>query len=61
LIVFLAVIHAALGLCWFGALTLATQRLSGVLRRPDVVRGLEGATGALMVLFGLRMALDRPS
>jgi threonine/homoserine/homoserine lactone efflux protein len=61
LIVLLAVIHAALGLCWFGLLTLATRRLSRVLRRPEVVRGLDGATGMLMVLFGLRMALDRPS
>jgi threonine/homoserine/homoserine lactone efflux protein len=61
LIVLLAIIHAALGLCWFGVLTLATQRLSRVLRRSGVVRGLDGATGTLMVLFGLRMALDRPS
>lgn len=61
LIVLLAVIHAVLGLCWFGVLTLATQKLSGVLRRPGVVRGLDGATGTLMVVFGLRMALSRPS
>ena len=61
LIVLLAVFHAALGLCWFGVLTLATHGFARLLRRPTVIRGLEGATGMLMVVFGLRLALDRPS
>jgi len=55
----LAAIHAALGLLWFALLIGATRTLSKMLRRPALVRGLDRATGAVLILFGLRLALDR--
>lgn len=55
----LACIHAAMGLAWFAALTLATRPLAGALRRPAVTRALDGMTGAVLVAFGLRLALER--
>jgi threonine/homoserine/homoserine lactone efflux protein len=53
----LACIHVALGLAWFAVLIGATLPLARVLRRPQVVRTLDRATGAVFVLFGLRLAL----
>jgi threonine/homoserine/homoserine lactone efflux protein len=57
--VMLAAIHAAMGLAWFGLLVLATRPLARVLRDPRVTRALDGVTGAVLVLFGLRLALAR--
>ncbi len=56
----LTAIHAAMGLAWFALLTLATRSLGRVLRDPRVTRTLDGITGAVLVLFGLRLAFDRP-
>lgn len=55
----MAAIHAMMGLLWFVMLILATQPLSRFLRRPAAVRTLDGATGAVLVAFGLRLALER--
>jgi threonine/homoserine/homoserine lactone efflux protein len=55
----LAAIHAALGLIWFALLTGATTRLAHLLARPAVKRGLDGTTGALLIGFGLSLALER--
>jgi threonine/homoserine/homoserine lactone efflux protein len=55
----LAVIHASLGLLWFGALIFATRPLARALRRPATVRTLDRVTGGLFILFGLRLALGR--
>ena len=55
----LAAIHAALGLLWFLLLIGATRPLARVLRRPGLVRGLDRATGAVLIFFGLRLALSR--
>ncbi|NKF21212.1 LysE family translocator [Solimonas marina] len=58
----LAAIHALLGVLWFAALTLATRPLSRWLRRPMLVRALDRGTGAVFVLFGLRLATSgRPA
>lgn len=57
--ILLASIHAVMGLIWFGTLTLATSSLSRALRRPRVVRILDGLTGLVLIGFGLRLLLDR--
>ncbi len=57
--VLLAGIHAGLGLLWFAALVLATRPLAHLLARPAVRRGMDGLTGAVLVGFGLRLALER--
>lgn len=57
--VLLAGIHAALGLTWFAMLAIAGGPLSRLLRRPAVVRGLDGLTGATLAGFGLRFLFDR--
>jgi len=52
----LASIHAALGLLWFALLIGATRPLARMLRNPALVRGLDRATGAVLIFFGLRLA-----
>ncbi|WP_067223963.1 LysE family translocator [Stappia indica] len=55
----LAAIHATMGTAWFALLTLATRPVAGLLRRPAVTRTLDGLTGAVLIGFGLRLALER--
>jgi threonine/homoserine/homoserine lactone efflux protein len=55
----LAAIHAALGLAWFALLIGATRPLAWAMRNPALVRGLDRATGAVLIFFGLRLALGR--
>lgn len=55
----LASIHIALGLAWLFAYAYFLGRLGAALRRPRVRRALEGATGALLIGFGLRLAWER--
>ncbi len=55
----LAAVHAALGLLWFALLIGATRPLARALRNPALVRGLDRATGALLIFFGLRLAFGR--
>lgn len=57
--ILLALIHAALTTVWFAALILATQPLSRWLRRPGVVRALDGVTGSVLIMFGLKLAFER--
>jgi threonine/homoserine/homoserine lactone efflux protein len=57
--VLLAAIHVLLGLAWCGVLVAATVPMQRLLRRPDVVRWLDRATGGLFIAFGLRLALSR--
>ena len=52
-------IHALEGVAWFAALILATRPLAAWLRRERVKRNLDRATGAVFVLAGARLALDR--
>jgi len=55
----LASIHIAMGLVW---LTLYAWFLSGfraVLHRPNVRAWIEGVTGGMLVLLGLRLAWDQ--
>lgn len=55
----LAAVHAALGLAWFALLIGATRPLARALRNPALVRGLDRATGAVLIFFGLRLAFSR--
>lgn len=55
----LAAIHAALGLLWFALLIGATRPLARALRNPALVRGLDRATGIVLIFFGLRLAFGR--
>lgn len=54
--IFLAAIHAALGLVWFAVLIAATDRVSAQLRRPAILRAMDRLTGGLFLLFGARLA-----
>ncbi|HET9638019.1 MAG TPA: LysE family translocator [Allosphingosinicella sp.] len=56
----LAAIHAGLGLLWFLLLIAATRPLARVLRNPALIRGLDRATGGVLIFFGLRLAFSRP-
>jgi threonine/homoserine/homoserine lactone efflux protein len=50
--------HATIGLAWLVALAVVVDRLGDVLRRPRIRRALAGATGAILVAFGLRVAVE---
>jgi threonine/homoserine/homoserine lactone efflux protein len=55
----LACVHVVLGLLWFALLISATKPLSGLLQRSGVAAWLDRATGAVMLAFGLKLALER--
>ncbi|HEX9965109.1 MAG TPA: LysE family translocator [Allosphingosinicella sp.] len=55
----LTAVHAGLGLLWFLLLIAATRPLAKALRNPGLVRGLDRATGAVLIFFGLRLAFGR--
>jgi threonine/homoserine/homoserine lactone efflux protein len=56
---FLASIHVLMGLAWLCSYAMLLDRMSSVLSRPAVKRKLEAFTGAVLVAFGLRLALER--
>ncbi|MEP6892735.1 MAG: LysE family transporter, partial [Gaiellaceae bacterium] len=47
-----------LTLAWLTAYAVAVAKAGDVLRRPTVRRLLDGATGAVLVAFGLRLATE---
>lgn len=55
----LAALHVVLTLLWFAALILATAPLGKILRQPAAVRALDRLTGAVFVVFGIKLALSR--
>lgn len=55
----LAGIHAVLGILWFAVLVAATRPLARWLSRPAVMRGLDRMTGAVFIVFGLKLALEK--
>jgi len=57
--ILLASIHASEGLLWFLLLTNATESLSGWLRQRRVAMALDSATGAVFIVFGLKLVFDR--
>ena len=56
---FLAGIHVLMGLVWLCSYTILLDRMSSVLARPSVKRRLEAFTGAVLVAFGMRLAMER--
>ena len=55
----LASIHATEGILWFLLVANATESLSGWLRQRPVVMALDSATGAILIAFGLKLALEK--
>lgn len=56
---FLACIHVLMGLVWLCSYSMLLDRMSSILMRPSVRRKLEAFTGAVLVTFGLRLAIER--
>jgi threonine/homoserine/homoserine lactone efflux protein len=56
----LVVVHAALNVAWFGPMVILFERLSRMARNGNVQRWIKGATGAVFVGFGLKLATLRP-
>lgn len=57
--ILLAGIHFLLGIIWLSLLTGFLSRPGKLLSRPRVQRGLATATGGLLILLGLRLAVER--
>jgi len=55
----LGVLFAVLTVAWLSAYAVAVDRVSLVLRRPLVRRGLDAVTGVVLVALGLRLATER--
>jgi threonine/homoserine/homoserine lactone efflux protein len=58
-IAFLAGVHILVGLIWMTFYAHLVHRAQRTLRRPDVRRWLERATGVVLIGLGLRVALER--
>lgn len=58
-IAFLTIVHIGVGLVWMTFYAHVVQRAHRTLTRRDVRRWLEGATGAVLILLGLRIALEQ--
>jgi threonine/homoserine/homoserine lactone efflux protein len=55
----LAAVHGLQTVAWFAALIAATRPLGRWLKRPAVVRWMDGVTGGLLVAFGIGLAAQR--
>jgi threonine/homoserine/homoserine lactone efflux protein len=55
----LAVLHALMGIVWFGLLIVATRPIARALKRPSVIRRLDRLTGVVFLSFGAKLALVR--
>ena len=58
-IAFLAGVHILVGLVWMTAYAHLVARAHRTLTRPTVRRWLEGATGTVLILLGLRVAIEQ--
>ena len=52
-------IHAALGVVWLSLVTVFLGRMRAVLIRPRIRRAVEATTGAVLIAFGARLAMER--
>jgi threonine/homoserine/homoserine lactone efflux protein len=52
-------LFAMLTLAWLAVYALLIGRSSGLLRRPRVRKALDRFTGAVLIAFGVRLALER--
>ncbi|MGH3994929.1 MAG: LysE family translocator [Pseudonocardiaceae bacterium] len=55
----LAAIHVIVGLIWLSAYARLVHRARGLLTAPRVKAWLERTTGAVLIAFGLRVAVER--
>ncbi len=55
----LAAIHVVVGLIWLSAYARLVHRAHGLLTAPRVKAWLERTTGAVLIAFGLRVAIER--
>ncbi|MGH7389733.1 MAG: LysE family translocator [Candidatus Rokuibacteriota bacterium] len=55
----LAGIHWVEGVLWLSTVTLFTGRLRSWIARPRVERAVEATTGAVMIAFGMKLAMER--
>jgi threonine/homoserine/homoserine lactone efflux protein len=55
----LTVLHALMGILWFGLLVAALRPHTGLLKRSGVVRALDRLTGLVFIAFGLKLAARR--
>jgi threonine/homoserine/homoserine lactone efflux protein len=58
-IAFYAAVHIGLGIIWMTSYAHLVARAHRTLTRPSVRRWLEGATGTVLVLLGLRVAVEQ--
>jgi len=58
-IAFFAAVHIGLGIIWMTAYAHLVARAHRTLTRPNVRRWLEGATGTVLILLGLRVAVEQ--
>lgn len=54
----LGVVYCTITLFWLTSYSIVLARAGGPLRRPKLRRVLEGITGAALVTFGVRMAVE---
>ena len=55
----LTAIHVIVGLVWLSAYARLVDRTRGLLAGPRVKAWLERTTGAVLIAFGLRVAVER--
>ena len=55
----LAAVHILIGLAWMTLYAHLVQRAHRMLTRRDVRRWLEGVTGAVLIVLGLRIAVEQ--
>jgi threonine/homoserine/homoserine lactone efflux protein len=58
-IAFYAAVHIGLGIVWMTTYAELVARAHRTLTRPTVRRWLEGATGTVLILLGLRVAVEQ--
>jgi len=56
--VLLASIHFTEGIIWYSILIFSLGRMRALLVRPRVKQGLEAVSGAILILFGVRLAVE---
>ena len=57
--VLLAGIHFTLGIIWYSILIFSLDRMRGLLIRPRVKQRLDALSGAILIAFGVRLAVER--
>ena len=57
-VAFFAAVHIGLGIIWLTFYAHLIARAHRALTRPNVRRWLEGATGSVLILLGLRVAVE---